>query len=74
MEHIPNATQDYVPLVGDWLGMKKSSIELFSHQWHSLKIKKENESNSEKVKDLNGKLLDEQKKVDLKQKEIDKLL
>lgn len=40
----------------------------------NIQFKKENELNSEKVKDLNGKLQDEQKKVDLKQKEIDKLL
>jgi hypothetical protein len=30
--------------------------------------------NIEKVKELNGKYIDEQKKVDIRQKEIDKLL
>ena len=29
VEHVPRVTQNYIPFVRDWLGMKKSSIELF---------------------------------------------
>ena len=29
IEHVPSVTRNYIPFVRDWLGMKKSSIELF---------------------------------------------
>lgn len=29
VEHLPHATQDFIPFVGHRLGMKTSSIELF---------------------------------------------